>query len=228
MADTLKRSRLYATLIAAFPITLSVGILLIPVVDDYADHGPAEEAAAQSLRWALGHIHAAASFGLGILACCCIGDLLFRRGRRRRVVIALPLIAVGGALHAAGLGADGIGPIALAGSAEGMRAFFDGGGDLVTGVFIAGAVLFGLGMIALAFGVAEIGLVRGVWKFIVPTAAILFVTFEAWPSGWGLYGVAICAFLVFLPISLALRRRPARSNGAAGASGTLGAEGRGT
>lgn len=210
MADTLRRSRLYATLIAAFPITLSVGILLIPMVEDYSDHGLAEQAAAESLRWVLGHIHAAGAFGLGILACACIGDVLFRRGVRRRVVLAMPLIAVGGALHAAGLGADGIGPIALVGSAGGAGSFFDGSGDLVSGVFIAGAVLFGLGLIALAFGVVQIGLVRGIWKFIVPTASVLFVAFEAYPSGWGLYGVAIMAFLVFIPISLALRRRERR------------------
>ncbi len=206
MADTLKRSRLYSTLIAAFPITLSVGILLIPMVEDYSDHALAEQAAAESLRWVLGHIHAAGAFGLGILACCCIGDLLFRRGARRRVVLALPLIAVGGALHAAGLGADGIGPVAMLGAPGGAQSFFDGSDNLVTGLFIAGAVLFGLGLIALAFGVVQIGLVRGIWKFVVPTASVLFVAFEAYPSGWGLYGVAVMAYLTFIPISLALRR----------------------
>ncbi len=204
MSDTLTRSRLYATLIAAFPMTLSVGILLIPVVADYGDHALAEEATTQSVRWFIGHIHAAGSFGLGILACCCIGDILYRKGERRRVVLALPLIAVGGALHAAGLGADGIGPLAVTGGAE---AFFEGSGNLVQGVFIAGAVLFGLGLIALAFGVARVGLVRGIWKFIVPTASILFVAFEAYPSGWGLYGVALMSFLVFMPVSLGVRGR---------------------
>lgn len=207
MADTLTRSRLYATLIAAFPITLSIGILLIPVVADYNNHDLAERAAAESVRWFIGHIHAAASFGLGLLACCCIADVLYRKGERRRVVFALPLIAVGAALHAAGLGADGIGPIALAGTPGGAQLFFAGSGNLVRGVFIAGSVLFGLGLIALAFGVVRIGLVHGIWKFVVPTASILFVAFEAWPSGWGLYGVAISAYLLFIPISIALRRR---------------------
>ncbi len=210
MADTLTRSRLYATLIAAFPMTLSIGILLIPVVADYNNHDLAEQAAAESVRWFIGHIHAAASFGLGLLACCCIADVLYRKGERRRVVIALPLIAIGAGLHAAGLGADGIGPIALAGAPGGARLFFEGSGNLVRGVFIAGSVLFGLGLIALAFGVVRIGLVHGIWKFIVPTASILFVAFEAWPSGWGLYGVAISSYLLFIPISIALRRRVLR------------------
>lgn len=200
------RSRLYATLIASFPVALGIGILLIPVVTDYDDHAMAAQASGESLRWFLGHIHAAASFGLGLLACACIADVLYRKGERRRVVLALPAIAIGAALHAAGLGADGIGPLALIGDARSARLFFDGGDDLVTGVFMVGSVLFGLGLIALAFGVSRIGLLRGAWTFIVPTAAILFVAFEAVPSGWGLYGVAVSAFLVFIPISLALKR----------------------
>lgn len=206
MSTSLKRSRLYATLIAAFPVTLAVGILLIPVVADYDNHQQASEAASDTLRWFLGHIHAAVAFSIGLLACACIGDLLYRKGEGRRVILALPAVVIGAGLMSAGLGADGIGPLAVAEAQGDPALFFDGSGRLITGLFIAGAVLFGLGMIALIFGLLRIDLLRGPWKFIVPTAAILFVLFQILPTGWGLYGVALSAFLVFIPVSLALRR----------------------
>lgn len=200
------RSRLYSTLIAAFPIVLATGIVLIPAVGDYSNHELAQEATAQSIRWFLGHVHSAAAFGMGVLACCCIGDVLYRRGQRNRVIFALPFVAVGAGLHAAGLGADGIGPLAIAEAGHPARTFFDGSGMLVPGVFVAGSMTFGLGLIALAFGVARTDLLGNPWKIVVPVAAILFVAFEALPTGWGLYLVALAAFLVFAPISLALRK----------------------
>lgn len=202
------RSRLYSTLIAAFPIVLATGIVLIPVVSDYSDHNLAQEAAGQSVRWFLGHIHSAAAFGIGVLACCCIGDVLYRRGQRNRVIFALPFIAVGAGLHAAGLGADGIGPLAVTEAGHPAQAFFDGSGTLVPGVFVAGSVTFGLGLIALAFGIARTDLLKSPWRIIVPVAAVLFVAFEALPTGWGLYPVALSCFLIFAPVSLALRKSP--------------------
>ncbi|MCB0711457.1 MAG: hypothetical protein KDD67_03915 [Ignavibacteriae bacterium] len=200
------RSRLYAAIIMSFPIALAFGITLIPVVTDYGDHTLAEEAVRDSTRWYLGHILTAMAFGLGVLACSCIGDVLYRMGQRKRVMIALPLVAVGGSLHAAGLGADGIGPIAVVEGGESARLFFDGSSDLVPMIFVAAAVVFGLGLIALMFGVSRTNLLKGIWKVIVPTASILFVGLEALPSGWGLYGIAALCFLVFAPLSLALRR----------------------
>ena len=200
------RSRLYAAIIMMFPTALAFGITLIPVVTDYSDHALATEAARDSTRWYLGHILTATAFGLGILACCCIGDVLYRMGQRKRVMIALPLTSVGGTLHAAGLGADGIGPIALIEANQPPVLFFNGSSDLITAVFVSGSMIFGLGLIALMFGVSRTDLLKGFWRFIVPAATIIFVALEAFPSGWGLYGVAAVCFLIFAPVSLALRR----------------------
>lgn len=200
------RSRLYAAIIMSFPMALAFGITLIPVVTDYGDHTLAEEAVRDATRWYLGHVLTATAFGLGILACCCVGDFLYRKGQRKRVMIALPLVAVGGSLHAVGLGADGVGPIAVVEAGASSQIFFDGSGELVPAIFVAGAVIFGLGLIALMFGVSRTDLLKGLWRFVVPAASIVFVGMEALPSGWGLYGIAALCFLIFAPISLALRR----------------------
>lgn len=61
-----------------FPITLSIGILLIPLVSDYSDHALAEEAAQQSLRWFLGHVVSGIAFGLAVLAS--VGGETFLKG----------------------------------------------------------------------------------------------------------------------------------------------------
>ena len=209
----MSRQRLYSTLIAAFPMALAVGIVLIPVVSNYGDHSLAAEGASQSIRWFIGHIHSAAAFGLAVLACCCIGDVLYRYGQHRRVIIALPLIAVGAGLHAAGLGADAIGPLATVAAGQPAEVFFDGSDNLVPGLFIAASMTFGLGLIALAFGFTQTGLLRGMWKFVVPASAVSFVVFETIPSGWGLYLVTLAAFFVFVPMSLALRKDRARLSG---------------
>ncbi len=42
--------------VISFPILLSVGILLIPVVSDYSNHALAEEASKESIRWLSGHV----------------------------------------------------------------------------------------------------------------------------------------------------------------------------
>ncbi len=83
------------------------------------------------------------AFGLAILASCFIADCLSKKGEIRGFV-GLPLVAVGATLYAAGLGADGIGPLATVAGGSQVRIFFDGSGIMVSGVFIAASITFGL------------------------------------------------------------------------------------
>ena len=105
------REQFQALSIGIFPIVLTVGILTIPVVSDYSNHVLAEQAASQTARWFWGHMISSIAFGLAILASCFIADYLSKKGEIRGFV-GLPLVAVGATLYAAGLGADGIGPLA--------------------------------------------------------------------------------------------------------------------
>ncbi len=56
----------FAILTALFPLVLALGIVLIPVVRNYADHELAEAATAKSKRWFWGHLLSAIGFGLGV------------------------------------------------------------------------------------------------------------------------------------------------------------------
>lgn len=188
-----------------FPVVLLIGIVLIPVVPDYADHEIAVAAVSeQTWRWFSGHLIAALAFGLSILAVTSVGVRLSRQAHKLPV-FAYPATALGAGLYAAGLGADGIGPIAVLRAGASPSLFFDGSGWFVSGVFMAGTLLFAVGLFAMVSQVNQNRLVSGIWRYIIFIAALAFVSVPAIPSGWGLYGVAAAAFGVFGPIAWSLR-----------------------
>jgi hypothetical protein len=119
--------------------------------------------------------------------------------------VPLLLISLGAALYAAGLGADGIAPIALILSGSSPMAFFDGG-IWVTGVFILATLLFGVGLIGLIRSAIQGGIVTGIWRYIVFGSAIGLMVVPAIPSGYGLFGEALTASGVFIPMGFSMAR----------------------
>lgn len=192
-----------AILILAFPVVLTIGILLIPVVADYGDHKLAENAAAQTLRWAAGHLLSAAAFGSGALAC---GVLYVELQRRKTPISALAVLfsALGAGLYAAGLGIDGIGPLIMQAAGMPASAFFDASGWWVTGAFMVAVLLWGIGLIWLVASVTRSELVMGKWSYVVGFGVLLMLGAPAIPSGWGLYGVALGCWMVFGTIGFRL------------------------
>ena len=185
-----------------FPVVLTIGIVLIPVVADYSDHQLASQQVEQTARWFLGHIVAAAAFGLSLLSVGAVEELFQRISYRLPGFIKL-IMAIGAGLFAAGLGADGIGPVAVRASTGDAGLFFDGSGWFVNGTFMAAVVFFGVGLISLVGHANNAGLIKGAWRYVAFISALLFVSVPALPSGWGLYGEAMASFGVFLPMALA-------------------------
>ena len=106
------RSQLRALGITLFPMLLAVGIPTIPVVSDYSDHALAAQAARNTVRWFWGHGISAVAFGFATVASCLIADHLYHKGEGVDIV-GPAFVAMGAALYAAGLGADGIGPVSI-------------------------------------------------------------------------------------------------------------------
>ena len=156
-------------------------------------------------RWFVGHLLSAVGFGLSILSVSVIAAYLKHRSYKIPLFI-LPVMAIGAGLYAAGLGADGIGPIALENSGASPTLFFDGSGWFVSGTFMAATLFFGVGLISLVVHANQSSMVEGVWRYIIFISALVFVTVPAIPSGWGLYGVAIAAYGVFAPLGIAVFR----------------------
>jgi len=195
--------RIRALFVLSFPIVLSIGIFLIPVVSDYSDHALATEAVDKTGRWFAGHIISAVAFGLSLLSVNVISTFLKDRSYKIPIFI-LPIMAVGAGLYAAGLGADGIGPIAVKASGSTPTLFFDGSGWWVSGIFMAATLFFGVGLISLVSHANQSQMVEGIWRYVIFISALIFVAVPAIPSGWGLYGEAIAAYGVFVPLGLAV------------------------
>jgi hypothetical protein len=194
-----------AVYVLAFPIMLTIGIVLIPVVPDYTDHAVAAEAVSQTVRWFAGHILSAVAFGISILSVHSIKRYLSLQGYELPDFIPA-MMAVGVGLYAAGLGADGIGPIAVEASSSDPTLFFNGSGWWVSGTFFAATVFFGIGLISLVGHANHAQMVNGVWRVVIFISALLFVIFPAILSGWSLYGVAVAVLGVFIPLGLVVNR----------------------
>jgi hypothetical protein len=184
-----------------FPIILALGILIIPVNPDYNDHALAVQAVELTERWYLGHLISAFAFGFSVWSIREILGVL-----RDAPWFTLIFTSLGAGLYAAGLGADGIGPVAVRASGESAIFFFDGGGWWVSGVFIAATLFFGIGLFIITGNSIQHKLVKGVWRYVIFLSALIFVSVPIVPSGWGLYGVALAAIGIFFPIGYFIQR----------------------
>ena len=185
----------------AFPIILSLGILTIPDNPDYNDHVLAAWAVELTERWCLGHLIAALAFGFSVWAFKEILGVL-----QDAPWFTLIFTSIGAGLYAAGLGADGIGPVAVKAAGESAIVFFNGSGWWVSGVFIAAILFFGIGLFAVTGNSIQQQLVKGIWRYVIFLSALLFVSAPIIPSGWGLYGVAIASIGIFFPIGYFIQR----------------------
>jgi hypothetical protein len=195
--------RILALPIIAFPLILCSGILLIPVVTNYANHTLAQTAAQQTKRWFWGHLISGMAFGIGLFALFSISLFLFERQIFLWPSLSLSCATVGAALLAFGMGADGIGPLALSKEGHPSQIFFDGSRQWVMGSFIAGSILFGLGQILIVIGVNQNMMVNTDTGIIILLAAIVFSVSAAIPSGWGLYVLGLSACIIYLPLGYA-------------------------
>jgi hypothetical protein len=106
-------------------------------------------------------------------------------------------------LYSAGLGADGIGPVAVQSAGHSPVIFFDGSGFWVTGIFVAGTIIFGAGLLTLTIGSIRLGVLTGWGRYISFISCLIFLAAPMILSGWALYGVAGAAFGIFVPFALA-------------------------
>ena len=197
--------RIQALFVLSFPVVLSIGIFLIPIVQDYSDHVSVAQAVELSVRWFAGHLISAVAFALSVLSVSVINTFL-RDNSYELPSFIIPIMAVGAGLYAAGLGADGIAPLAVKYSGATPMLFFNGSGWLVSGTFIAATVLFGVGLISIVFHANQSRMVGGIWRYVIFISALIFVAAPAIPSGLGLYGEALAVYGVFVPLGLAVWR----------------------
>ncbi|MCB0033178.1 MAG: hypothetical protein KDE51_04135 [Anaerolineales bacterium] len=185
--------------ILVFPLLLTIGTFTIPFVNYFGDHEAAEQGAKQQRRWFWGHLITAAAFGTGILTVTLLAIPLLQTEHAGWAFAAVLFAAVGGSLQAAGLGADGIGPVAMLRAQQPARLFFDGSSKLAPLTFILGSVGFGMGQIFLVIGLNHLPDVSTAVGVTTLIAAILFSALPAIPSSWSLYLTAVLSWLIYAP-----------------------------
>jgi hypothetical protein len=186
-----------AAIILIFPILLSAGIFTIPYVSDYSSNIITELAVLQSGRWLWGHIISALAFGWAIIVAHYITQYLYYSEQNSLGTLSLFLTVTGGILMAAGLGADGIGPVATVNGGAQASVFFEGSGMIITIIFMVGIILFGFGLIFQIIGLGRTGVIPDIFVFVLIACAILFMGFAALPSSMGLYCIAYLSVLIY-------------------------------
>ena len=186
-----------AAIILIFPILLSAGIFTIPYVSDYSSNIITELAVLQSGRWLWGHIISALAFGWAIIVAHYITQYLYYNEQNSIGTFSLFFTVTGGILMAAGLGADGIGPVATVNGGAQASVFFEGSGMIITIIFMVGIILFGLGLIFQIIGLGRTGVIPDIFVFVLIACAILFMGFAALPSSMGLYCIAYLSVLIY-------------------------------
>lgn len=189
-------------IIIIFPIILAIGIFTIPFVSDCASNLVTEEAASQTGRWFWGHIICGIAFGISIIVAHNITQYLHSKGQKQSGTISLSLITIGGTLLAIGLGADGVGPIATISGGSQASVFFEGSGVMVIGIFIAGVILFGFGLINQIISLQNTGLISRWSSIILIIFAIVFMGASAIPSSLGLYIIAFISIFIYGRLSI--------------------------
>lgn len=186
-----------AVIILIFPILLSAGIFTIPYVSDYSSNIITELAVLQSGRWLWGHIISALAFGWAIIVAHYITQYLYYNEQNSIGTFSLFFTVTGGILMAAGLGADGIGPVAAINGDTPASVFFEGSGMIITIIFMLGIILFGFGLIFQIIGLGRTGVIPDIFVFVLIACAILFMGFAALPSSMGLYCIAYLSVLIY-------------------------------
>lgn len=192
----MKQNRLVAIVVGLFPVLLMTGILLIPVVADYGDHQLAETAVSYTTRWVIGHILSGIAFSYSILAIFVLCQHLFPSNAKTTLII-MPFIVMGAGLLTIGMGADGIGPVAVQNAGGAPSLFFDGSSRYIPILFAGGSILFSLGQIGLMIAIQHTEQFSRTENIALMTFAILFSISSATPSGWGLYVLGTAGLVIY-------------------------------
>jgi hypothetical protein len=153
-----RRARIRAAIVGIAPAVLAGGLLAHPFHPGLPDPGVIAAAAASNpTRWGLVHLGVALGSGLMVLAFLSIRAYLREAGEERWSAPAVPFIVMGGVLYAVPPGME-FAPLAAA------EAGLDGGSlqevivRWLAPVLLASAVMFTVGVVGIARGIASSGI----------------------------------------------------------------------
>ncbi|HVL52154.1 MAG TPA: hypothetical protein VM754_11695 [Actinomycetota bacterium] len=215
------RNRLQAATVAFAPLFLLAALAYHPYIRDLTDK--AEVAGAMSVgvtRWGLAHVAVGVGFGLLLLALLAVRSLLREAGEQRWSAPAVPFLVMG-TIFATFLPA----------METGMIPAFQAGVDAVAlqtnlspwfvPMMVAGALVFGTGVILLAAGIVASGVFERQQARIIAGALAVVAISRFVPQGRALYAGAVAGVIALAPVAVRMwaavpgysRRRPAPTAG---------------
>lgn len=168
------RARVRAAILAIAPAVLLAGFVLHPYHPGPPDVAMiAESAASNPTRWGVAHIAIAIGSGLLVLAFLAIRAYLREAGEERSSVRAVPFIVMGGTMYTLPPGMEFAPLVAAQAGADG-QAIQAALVPWVAPILIAGALLFMVGVLGFARGIAHSRILSpGLTRFVVGALVVM-------------------------------------------------------
>lgn len=205
----MKRARFRAAVVAIAPAVLLAGFLLHPYHPGPPDVAMiAESAASNPTRWGVAHIAIAVGSGLLILAFLAIRAYLREAGEERSSARAVPFIVMGGTLYTLPPGME-FAPLGAAQTGADGQAIQAALVPWVAPILIAGAVLFAVGVLGFARGIARSRILSpGLTRLVVGALVVMALARLVPLTEVQFYIQGVAAILALWPLASEMRRHP--------------------
>jgi hypothetical protein len=190
------RARFQAAIVAISPAVLLAAFVYHPYIADLTDKAAVAEAlASDTTRWGLSHLAVAVGSALVVLAFLAIRSHLRDAGEERWSILAFPLVVMGSMLFVL-LPAMEIGTLAAAEAGADVQAVQTELDPWFSPILLAGAIVFGFGVLGFAIGILRSGVLSPRLTRLVVGALVVTAAARLVPFGAALYvggGTAIVA-----------------------------------
>lgn len=208
------RARLRAAIVVIAPTWLLAALFYHPYIADLTDNAAVAAAlTSDTTRWGLSHLAVGIGFGLAVLAFLAIRSWLHEAGEERWSILAFPFIIMGSTLFTF-LPAMEIGTLAAAEVGADAQAVQTALDQWFFPVSLTGAVIFGLGVIGFAMGIARSGILGPRLTWLVVGGLVVMAVARFVPSGAALYVGGVSAILALWPLAYEMLKYPEWARGA--------------
>jgi hypothetical protein len=184
------------------------------------DTAVAEAVLPDPTRWGLAHVAAGVAFGFAVLAFVAIRNQLREAGEQRWSGAGLPLVVLGSALYTMLPGME-LAPLAAAESGADVAAVQAALAPWLVPVLMAGAGMFGLGVVGFAAGIIRSGLLGPGTAGLVATALVVMAVSRLVPlAAFQLYVQGLAALVALWPLAYRIWRPPLAGSARSGRTGT--------
>lgn len=203
-------ARARPAIVALAPIALLIGFVAHPFIGMGfpSDEAVGAAAAAEPTRWGVAHLMVGVASGLLILAFLAVRSYVREAGEERSTARAIPWIVVGSTLYTLLPGME-MAQTAIASTGGDPRALEEGLTPWFVPTLFASALIFAVGVIAFARGLASSGVFgRGVTRFVNSGLVVMALSRLVPLAAVGFYVQSAAALVALLPAAYVMWAQP--------------------